>query len=94
MDQKQIDFIRSRWAGRACGSDIQKLVDEITTLEEIIETQTYTIEDTILDKIGKPPDWSERVADLKHDLENSQAHNDSLLEEIEDLNEKLSQMEQ
>jgi len=93
MDQKEIEFIRSRWAGRACGTDVNKLVDEITRLSQIVEKQTDTIEDNLLDKIGNQPDLSDRVAELEHELENSQAYSDSLTEEIEDLNEKLSQME-
>ncbi len=59
MNQQEIDFIRSRWSGRACGSDIQKLVDEITILSQIIEKQTDTIEDNLWDKIGKQSDLSD-----------------------------------
>lgn len=51
MDQKQIDFIQKRWVGRPNGSDVQKLVDEIARLSDIIEMQTNTIEDTILDRL-------------------------------------------
>jgi len=69
------------------------LVDEITRLFNIVDDQTDTIEDKLLDKIGNQPDLSDRVAELEDELENSQAYSDSLSEEIEDLNEKLSQME-
>lgn len=56
MDQKQIDFIRKRWASRACGTDVKKLVDEIARQSDIIESQTQTIEDRILDDIEDQSD--------------------------------------
>ena len=52
MDQKRIDFIQKRWAGRPNGSDVQELIDEITRLWEIIDSQTDIIEDRILDKMS------------------------------------------
>lgn len=68
MNQKEIDFIQKRWAGRACGTDVKKLVDEIARLEEIIEIQTDTIEGHLLDKIGNQPDLSDRVVQLEQKL--------------------------
>lgn len=68
MTQKEIDFIRSRWSGRAAGSDIEKLVSEINRLSDIVENQTDTIEGKLLDKIGNQPDLSDRVAELEQRL--------------------------
>ena len=56
MEQKEIEFIRSRWASRACGTDVQKLVDEIDRLSDVVERQTSIIEDRILDDIEGQPD--------------------------------------
>lgn len=53
MDQKDISFIQKRWAGRACGSDVKQLVDEIARLEDIIDAQAYAIEDKIMDTIAE-----------------------------------------
>lgn len=65
MDQKEIEFIRSRWAGRACGTDVKKLVDEIARLSEIIEMQTNTIEDTILDRLkDQDQDYRQGMSDF------------------------------
>lgn len=56
MNQKEIDFIQKRWAGRACGTDVKKLVDEITRLSDIVDSQTDTIEGRMLDAIGDQSD--------------------------------------
>ena len=52
MEQKEIIFIQKRWAGRACGTDVKKLVDEIDRLSNIIDIQTDTIEGKILDDLS------------------------------------------
>lgn len=56
MNPKAISFIQKRWAGRACGTDVKKLVDEIARLSDIIDNQTDTIEGTILDGLEGQPD--------------------------------------
>lgn len=56
MNPKEIDLIQKRWIGGSSESDVQKLIDEITRLSDIVETQTDTIEDKM---------WDELIAELE-----------------------------
>ncbi len=82
MTQKEIDFIRSRWSGRAAGSGVEKLVSEINRLSDIVENQTNTIEGKLLDKIGNQPDLSDQVAQLTDQLQLVRSQNRELRGEL------------
>lgn len=91
MTQHDIDFIRSRWAGRACGSDVQKLVNEIARLSEIVSVQTDTIEGEMWDKLEtERGELLGEIEVLKNDAIEDRAYRDDLIDEILRLNEKLS----
>lgn len=94
MTPHDIDFIRARWSHRACGPDIQKLVNEIDRLSKIVHAQTDTIEGGMLDELEtERKELIGKIEALEDDVIEGRAYSHELCETISRLRREFSQTE-